>query len=597
MDTAQIITLTTVLVAALLLVTELLRPDLVGLLVIISLSLTGVISSDQAFSGFSQSAVMTILSVFIISEALQRSGITRWIGQRLISLAGKSERRLVAALSLTAALLSTIMKPIASTAALMPTTMGISRQVKLQPSRLLMPLAFGALLGGTATLLTTANIIVSTTLGQAGIQPFGLLDFLPIGIPVILAGVLFLVIAAPRMLPTRDIAGQYVRMRRLQNELVNVYDLEGQFTEVEITVKSQLNDRSLEDIHWGSVMKSGILGIARKNRIFLAPDASTVLQKGDILLLDSEPSPVQLNLFDLELVKSVDIGETFGTEETPLVEVALSPHSSLYGKTMRELNFRQRYGLQVLAVWREGKVLAGPVRDIPLRFGDAILVQGSRAQIERLDPDPDFIILEEETNANPPRRSWLAFTVLFACLFLGAVNVFPLAAAMLTGATLMVLLGVLEMDEAYRSIDWRTIFLVAGMLPVSIALENTGLAQTIGSVLISSFSGFGPLVIAAILMTATVGLSIFLGGQTAGVILAPIAIAAAQTAGIDPRALAMAVAVGCSMAFVSPLSHPALLLVISPGGYTFRDYLRLGFPLTIVSLLVALAFLQWIWLT
>ncbi|MBN1266686.1 MAG: SLC13 family permease [Anaerolineales bacterium] len=596
MGLPEIITLTTIFGAALLLVTELLRPDLVGLLVIITLSLTKVISAEQAFSGFSQSAVMTILSVFIISEAMQRSGITRWIGQRLVRLAGKSERRLIAALSLTAALLSTVMKPIASTAALMPTTMGIARQVNLRPSRLLMPLVFGALLGGTATLLTTANIIVSITLSQTGHQPFGMLDFLPIGIPLTLAGVLFLIIAAPRLLPTRDIAGQFVRMRRLQNELVGAYGLKDQYTEVEVSVDSQLHNHSLEEIRWGSLMKSGILGIARKNSIILAPDASTVLQTGDILLLDSEPSSAHLNLFNLELVKGIDIDETFGTEETPLVEAALSPHSSLHGRSMRDLNFRQRYGLQVLAVWREGKVLSGPVRDIPLRFGDAILLQGYRPQIEQLDQDPDFIILEEETNANPPRKSWLAFAVLFGCLFLGAINVIPLAVATLTGATLMVLLGVLAMDEAYRTIDWRTIFLVAGMLPVSIALENTGLAHSIGLLMISSFSGFGPLGIAAILMSATIGLSIFLGGQTAGVILAPIAIAAAEAAGIDPRALAMAVAVGCSMAFISPLSHPALLLVIGPGGYTFRDYLRLGLPLTLVSILVALAFLQWVWL-
>jgi len=453
-----------------------------------------------------------------------------------------------------------------------------------------------ALLGGTATLLTTANIIVSTTLLQFGSTPFGMLDFLPLGIPLVIAGVLFMTLAAPKLLPTRDVAGQFVRMRRLQNELVGAYGLKDQCVEVEVSAISSLHNHSLDEIHWGSLLKSGILGIARNNRVLLAPDANTVLLKGDILLLDSQPPQEQMERYNLDPVEGVDIDETFGTEEVPLVEAALSPHSSLHGRTMRELNFRQRYGLQVLAVWREGDVLAGPVRDVPLRFGDALLLQGSRLQIEQLDRDQDFIILEEQTNASPPRKSWLAFAVLFACLFLGAVNIIPLGVATLTGAALMILLGVLEMDEAYRTIDWRTIFLVAGMLPLSIALENTGLADSIGRTMIDNFSGFGPLGIAATLMTATIGFSIFLGGQTAGVILAPIAIAAARSAGIDPRSMAMAVAVGCSMAFVSPLSHPALLLIISPGGYTFKDYVRLGLPLTLVSIAVALAFLQWTWL-
>lgn len=596
MDIPQIITLATIAAAALLLVTELMRPDLVGLLVIITLSLTSVISTQQAFSGFSQAAVMTILAVFIISEALQRSGITRWVGQRLMHLAGTSERRLIAALSLTAALLSTIMKPIASTAALMPTTMGIARQTKIRPSRLLMPLAFGSLLGGTATLLTTANIIVSTTLQQTGNQPYGMLDFLPLGIPLIIVGVIFMTLAAPGILPTRDAAGQFVRMRRLQNELAAAYGLNNRLFGVRITEDSQFADRSLEDIRWGTLMKSAVLGIIRSDHVILAPDRSSILQSGDILLLDCEPTPGQMSLFKLKPVYDVDIHETIGTEETPLVEATLTPHSRFHGRSMQELNFRQRYGLQVIALWRGGEVLPGPVRDIRLEFGDAILLQGSRADIEHLNNDPDFIILEEQTNAAPPRRSWLAFAALFICLLLGAVNVIPLAIATLAGAVLMVLLSVLNMDEAYRTIDWRTIFLVAGMLPISIALENTGLATSMGNLLIQALEHAGPIGIAGVLMLSTIGLSLFLGGQTAGVILAPIAIAAAEASGSDPRALAMAVAVGCSMAFITPLGHPALLLVMSPGGYTFRDYMRLGLPLTIVIITAALAFLRWTWL-
>jgi len=595
MDIHSWITILTIILAAILMITERMRPDLVGLLVILVLSGARVISPADAFSGFSQSAVMTILSVFIISEALQRSGVTRWIGQRLIRLAGPSRNRLTAAIALTAAGLSTFMKPIASAAALLPSVVGLARQTRLRPSHLLMPLSFGALLGGTATLLTTANIIVSATLEVAGYEPFGLLDFLPVGIPLVLTGTLAIVILAPRILPSRDVAGQFVRMQRMQNELVQSYGLSDRLLKIRIMPGSPLDGVALHEFAWGKTLGSEIMGISRRHHFLLAPDRNTCLRIYDILLLDSEPNVREKEKYCLEAVEQVGLESGFGTEGMPLIEVAIVPHSDLGGRTLRQLDFRQRFGMQVLAIWRNSQILPGPVADITLQIGDALLMQGPRSNVEKVNQDPNFIILEEETDARPQPRAWVAVGILAISLGLGAIGVLPVGVATLMGATLMVLSGTLDMDEAYQAVDWRTIFLVAGMLPLTIALNNTGLAASIGNGLMTATAGLGPLPIAGFLLVATIVISTFLGGQTAGIIVAPIAIAAAQAGGSDPRAMAMAVAIGCSLAFISPLGHPAHLLVMGPGGYTFRDYFRLGAPITLLMVLVTLAGLHWIW--
>jgi di/tricarboxylate transporter len=278
-----------------------------------------------------------------------------------------------------------------------------------------------------------------------------------------------------------------------------------------------------------------------------------------------------------------------------MAEVTLAPRSALEGRTLRGIRFRERYGLQVLAIWRQGLVIQHELADIPLRFGDAMLVQGPRDRLDLLRFAADFLLLEEAGNGRPGRKGALAAGILIACLALAATGALPIAVATLGGAALMVVTGCLTMDDAYHAVEWRTVFLVAGMLPLSIALDRTGTSAFLGRAIVDASGGSGPLATAAILLLITVALSILLGGQTVAVILAPVAIAAALAIGADPRAMAMGVAIGCSLGFLSPLTHPASMLVMGPGGYTTRDYFRLGAPLTALSILVTLAGLHWIW--
>ena len=587
-------TLAIIALAALLLVTERLRPDLTALLALLALTLTGIVTPDEAFSGFSRSAVITILALFILTHGMERTGLTRWIGQRLIRLARSSERRLLFIVMLTAAGFSVIMNTVAAAAVLLPTTMAIARQQGLRPSRFLMPLAFGALLGGTATLLTTANIIVSASLAQAGLQPFGLFEFAPVGIPLVIIGTLLLGWLSPRLLPARDVAGEVARMHRLRTELAGVYGLQDNTAQVMIQPGSAMAGRTLDEGGWGRNLGLTVLGISHQGHVRLAPGKDAQVQEGDVLLVEGTPSPADLQSYGLRLTNGGGLHQTLSSYDVPLFEATLAPRSELEGKALRDIHFRERYGLQVLAIWRQGVVLQGAVADTALRFGDAMLVQGPRDHADQLHLNPNFLILEEAADLRPGRQAAIAFGVLVVTLALTASGILTIAVATLLGACLMVVTQCLTMDNAYRAVDWRTVFLVAGMLPLSTALEKTGTGAFFGQLLNQATGGLGPLAIAATLLLVTIALSTLLGGQTVAVILAPVAIAAAQAAGADPRSMAMAVALGCSLAFLTPLGHPATLLVMGPGGYTMRDYLRLGIPLTLVSILVALAGLHWI---
>lgn len=589
------ITLLTLTVAAILLVSERLRPDVIGILVALTLGLTGVITAEQAVSGFSQSAVITILSVFILSEGLERTGVTAWLGSRILRLAGAHERRLVGALTLTSAGLSTFMNSIAAAAILVPPAMGISRRAQIRPSRLLLPLAYGALLGGTATLLTTANIIVSTTLGQAGYAPYGLLEFLPVGVPLVIAGTALLIWLAPRLLRQRDVASEIARNRPAQTELAQLYRLQAGVSAFRVPVSSSTVDQSLGALAWGRDLGLTVLGILHRGRWRLAPDREVRVQADDILLLEGRPGAEFEQRYQLEPHADPHLLDTLTTAHVPLVEVVLAPRSELDGKSLRQIRFRERYGIQVIGLWRGGTVLQGDLADQPLHFGDAMLMHGPRDRFDLLRGDENFLILEAEAADRPGWRAWVAVGIMVASLGAAAVGLLPIAIATLTGAMLMVLADCLSMDAAYRSVSWRTIFFIAGMLPLSIALQTTGLAGLLGEALIGLTGGAGTLGLAAAILLATIGLGLLIGGQTTAVVLAPVAIAVAEIAGADPRAMAMAVAVGCSLAFLTPLGHPANLLVMGPGGYTLRDYLRLGAPLTVLSALLTLLGLHWVW--
>ncbi len=584
---------------ATLMVTERLRPDLAALSALVVLGLTGLIGPDDLFSGFSRQAVITVMALSIIAEALDRTGVTHRLGRLLLHASGTSLRRTIIIVSSATALLSLVMNTVAAAAVLLPAAMGMARTSGQRPSRLLMPLAFGALLGGMATLFTTANILVSNALSEKGYPAYGVLDFLPLGLPMALAGIGVIALLGPRLLPDRARDGE--REMRPAGTLMEAYQLRQEVQAAYVKPASRMAGQSLADGGWGERLGLNVLAISRGGVVTLAPPRAERVREGDIVMYTGQVDETELAENGLVLTQDPDWNRQLASDQISLVEVSLAPRSSLAGQTLREMAFRDKYNLTVLAIWREGNTLRDALAEIPLRFGDALLMQGSRRPIELLRRDTNFLVLTEdfgEAEAPLSPQAWIVLALTAAAVVVPALGLLPIAETTFAAAVLMVLLGCLTMEEAYAAVEWRSIFLIAGMLPLGIALTNTGAAALIGEGLVNVVGGFGPLVLAGGLFAFTVAMTQIIGGQVTPVVLAPIAIAAAEHIGLGVagvRGVAMAVALGCSTAFLTPMSHSVNLLVMGPGAYRFNDYRKLGIPLTIVLLIVLLAGLALIW--
>ena len=597
MPPSALFLLAVILVAAVLLVATRVRPDLIALLTLVALALSGLVTPAEAFAGFSSSAVITILSIFIISEAMQQTGLTLAVGQRLLRFSGGGERRAILFTTLAAAVLSLFMNNLAAAGVLLPAVISLSRQTQTPPSRLLMPLAFGTILGGMATLLTTANIIVSGTLRAAGLEPFNLLSFLPIGVPVVLVGTAALVFAGKRLLPSRYPAGQSARAVRLRAELTSLYGIQQTVCELNVLRGSALAGLSLREGAWGQRLGLTVVGLIRNGHVSISPSADDLVQEGDTVLVQGSPRESDLLDYGLRVMQEADTNHEIASPEAILGEVVLSPHSRTTGKTLRELRFREKYGLNVLALWRRNKPEVRGVSELHLEAGDALLVQGPAANFRLLRDDRDFLLLEQDPDAVlRPRKARLAAGITLVTLIVAAMAWLPVPVAGMTGATLLLLTGCVSMDDGYRAIEWKAIFLIAGMWPLGTALATTGLAERAATAFVAVAHDLPQLALAAVLLFASGLLSQVIGGQVAvPILLAPLALALGAATGADPRGLAMAVALGSSLGFLTPIGHPVNTLVMGPGGYTARDYLRVGGLLLLVILPVILLGLHFVW--
>jgi di/tricarboxylate transporter len=597
---AEILTvLALVGVAIVLMATELLRADLVALLLAITLALTGVITVQETFAGLSRSAVITILAVFILTNGLYRTGVTRRVGLALHRLAGDRPARLLLFTMLAGAGLSLFMNNIAAVAVLMPAVMDVARRTRISPCKLLIPLAFSVNLGGMATLLATSNILVSATLRELGVPPFGLLDFAPVGLPLAAVGILYVLLAGHRLLPSISPAEQFGRTQRLRKELTRTYALEERLREVHIPGTSLLAGASIAASQIGQKLGLTILAILRHGQLaHMAPAPDHVLKAGDTVLVAGRPERVeQLSDWGAEVldVPTWNGDDHLSTYRVALLEVTLAPRSNAAGRSLKELHFRERYGLSVVALWRGGRPYRTDVGDIQLRFGDGLLVHGPRRRFSVLRADPDFLVLAEPEAPLRTKKEWLAAAIMAVTLLAAALNLLPIAEAMMLGALTMVLTGCLTMDEAYQAVEWRAIFLIAGMIPVGIALSKSGAAEWVSQLMVSLLAGREPLALAGGMFLLATLLTQGMSGQVAAVVVTPIAVAAAQQVGADPRALAMATALGCSTVFMTPTSHPVNVFVMGPGGYRFRDFVRVGAPLTLALFVSVLVLLPVFW--
>ena len=754
-------------VMAYLFLTARLPVDLTAFLGLVVLILAGYVGPTEAFSGFSSPAVITMLAIFVISASLLYTGVADVVANRVYALVGNKEIPLVVILMLVSGILSGFMNNIAATAVLMPAVAGIARRSALSPSRLMMPLAFGSILGGTTTMVgTPPNIVAATIISERNLAPFGLFDFTPIGLVLLGVGILFMITVGRKLLPDRLVgpaeseAEELTHVYRLEERLFTIRipdnstldnltlseanlsgtlgiqvvtilrgskrisptggtllkegdtllvegrlsDLEdlirvgrieirptsarllprpiGGFTAIsfEVPPSSVLADTSpgqarfknhygavivgviregtvLQDNLAGRIIKAGdqvialgprsllhkmrsdsnfwvkrlglaaledlsdnismlripptsslvgssigssrlselagvtIGGIIRDGETRLDVGADKVLQAGDSLLVACDASRLErlVRLGNLE-VHSRTGKEELESEDIGIVEAALAPRSVLDGKTPSELRFRDRYGLTLLAVWRDGGSIYKGLADLTIRFGDALLVRGPWEKIRLLASDPNFVLLSPAgTRPRRPEKAPIALGALLLMVAMVVLGIQPIHVAAFTSASLVLLFGTVTMEEAYRAIEWRTIFLVAAVLPVGFAMESTGAALLLVDRVGEWVGPLGSYAILVALVVLASLLSQALDGAPAVVLLAPVALETAAQLGMNPYAVMMGVSLAASAAFMTPFSHKANLLVMGAGGYRASDYLRVGTPLTVVVLGIVVA--------
>jgi di/tricarboxylate transporter len=764
-------------IAVILFVSGRLRVDVVALLVLSALVVTQLITPSEALSGFSNPAVVTVWAIFILSGALARTGVAQLIGAQVMRIAGNGEFRLILFIMLTTAILSAFMNNVGVAALMLPVVVDIAKRTKIPASKLLLPLAFGALLGGLTTLVgTPPNILASDALSAAGLRPFSLFDFTPVGITILVAGILFMALIGRRLLPSRDLVQESREIGA--GDLGSLYQLKDQLLVLTVPDRSRLSGMTLAESQIGSIVDLNVLAIIRNGKTQLSPKAEAKLNAGDRLVVVGPPrqlaellthhlntlqrlpmtienaksagidmaevkfaahSPmigkilastgirsqfgvnilavrrddrliskdmprIKLEVSDTLLIQgeaaaidrlkaddqfivleaepdqfhqlnerllrvsvpahsalvgrsleSSRLGKSYGltvlqidredrvivmphpgeliasddtllvqgsesnlnslrgleelaiegpvesladleTTEVGLSEAVLSPHTTKTGRTLRELNFREKYGLSVIAIWRAGQHYRDGIREMPLRFGDALLIYGPRAKINILGQEADYIVLAEEAQETPRlRKAPVAIVIMLGVLLTVLLGWLPIAIAAIIGGTLMVVSGCLTMEEAYRYIEWPAVFLIAAMLPLGIAMQTSGAATFLTVSMMNLIGDAGPIAVLAGLFVLSVLASQVMPNAAVVVLMAPIAIAAAADKSVSPYTFMMGIAIAASASFMSPISHPANILVMGPGGYRFSDFVRVGLPLTIVVLILVLLVLPVVW--
>jgi di/tricarboxylate transporter len=762
-------------------VTGILRVDVTALLVLLTLALTGLVTPAQAVAGFSNPAVVTIAGMFVISAALSRTGVASIVGRRIYSASAGRPHRLVAVTMLVAGVMSAFINSVGLTAMMLPVVMDLARRSRVAPSKLLLPLVMGALLGSTTSLVgTPRNIVASAALDQAGYDAFRVFDFAPVGLVILVSGVAFMSLIGWRLLPVRDT--QRADAQDRDENLAASFDLRERLFVVRVPARSPLDGKPLAESRLGSALGLHVVAIMRHGEEILAPGPATLLHSHDRLLVEGRPellreiqgnrhlrlhevdgieqrlseaefalaearvsaasSLVGKTVWDADLRGRLSVatlailrdgvprltglhdtvlaagdtllvqgmqpqlqslesnpdfegctpvsvadafrnyriherlvalqvtsgsmlinrslgetrladaagltiiaiirsdrmilmpqaGETFSeddllvvtanpedlrvlralqklemdegpipelsrleTDRVGLLEVVLAPRATIVGRTLRQLHFREKYGLSVLAIWREGRPIRTNLRDVPLRFGDALLVFGPRARLRVLASEPEFISLTQAVQSEPrTNMAPLALLGLAVALVPAMLGWLEISVSVLMGATLVVIAGVLTPDEAYRGIELQAVVLVAALVPLQVALTNTDAAGFIADFMLGLFEPMGPRGVLAALAIMTALGSQAVPAPALVVLMAPVAITVAQTAGLSPHALMMGVALSAS-GLASPVGHPANALIMGPAGYRYIDYLKVGLPLTILCLLIVIFVMPAVW--
>lgn len=588
-------------VTIILFLTDRLSLDLVALLVLLALIFTGALTLGEALAGFSDPIVLMIAGLFIVGNGLVQTGVADALGDRLARVAGTSEVRLLVMTMVVAAVLSAFMSSTGAVAILLPMVVSLAWGARVSPSKLLIPLAYASVVGGLLTLIgTPPNIVVSDQLVAGGFRPFGFFSFTPVGLLAVGLAIGFMVLVGRRLLPERvhRLAGEEGESISI-SDLAQAYQLSENLFRLRLRMASPLVGMRLDEADLPGRFDVTVLSIQqwpdrRSSPLPAAPAGpDTILSAQDILHVQGAPERVALLARDARM-GIVPANEEQGEllpQELGMAEVLLTPRSRLIGQTLVNSRFRDKYRVTVLGVMRLGKLVTGPVGTIELRFGDTLLVQGTWQSISLLSQEShDFVVVgqpAEMARARPAaRRAPVALACMVGMLILLAFNIVPNVVAVLLAAVLMVLTGCLSMEDAYKGMNWSSLILLAGMLPMATALQKSGGVQYVANLLTNSLGQWGPLPVMVGLFLLTGFFSQFISNTATTVLVAPIALQAALTLGVAPYAFLMTIAVAASTAFATPIATSSNTLVLGSGGYRFGDFLRVGIVLQVLIMAV-----------
>ena len=496
--------------------------------------------------------------------------------------------RLIAVIMITCGTMSAFMNNVGATAMLLPAVVSISKQAKIPVSKLLIPLSFSSLLGGKLTLIgTPANILATSIVAENGLPTFGFFDFTPVGIVVFLTGILYMVLIGRHLLPIRQPGGKEHASRQLR----------GYITEASVLANSRLTGQTLLESRLGAEYDLTVIAILRGKKKMDSLERNTVIIKDDILLIEGSAENLMRARNDLGLVTANESKRQMNLndqedEDVDNIQATLGPRSTMVGRSLKSMNFREHYGFTVLAIRRDGEVITNRLRDVRLKFGDELLLHGPLHRAAELEIGGEFLVLVP-LKIPERRRRKMPISIGIMALVIGLVvsGVLDISVAMVTGAVAMVLTGCLTMDDAYESIDWRTVFLVAGMLPLGTAMETTGTARYIADLLLGAIGGWGPLAALGGIYLLAALITQPMSNAAAMVLVVPIALDTAMSLGANHLAFTLAVVIGAATSFLTPVGHKANVLVFGPGGYKFFDYARVGALLTVFLFIASMIFI------
>jgi di/tricarboxylate transporter len=585
-----IIVLGLILITALVLFAfEWIPPDVTALGVLLALILTGLVPAADAFSGFGSDTVLMLLGLLILTGTLVRTGVVDLAGRFVLRYTRANPKRLPAVIMAVTTALGAFVSNTAATAFFLPVTLGLSRRSGISASQLLMPLAFASILSSSVTLVSTStNLVVSGLMARAGLPPMGMFELAPVGLPIAVAGLIYMLTIGRRLLPRHTTAAD-----EDQGFGVRAY-----LTEIILLPGSPLAGKTLAEARLGEDLELTVLRVLRGPDQYLTPQAETRLEADDVLLVEGQRQQI-LKVKDtagIDIKADIQLSDpSLQTQEAGLAEFIVMPRSPLIGRSLRGYQFRERFGLQVLGLSRLGEGLGRKLSRVPLRMGDVLLVQGRRANLAALAASGALRVLGEVDEKRPNvRRAPLALAIFAAALLAASFNWLSLPVALLTGAFLAFVTRCITPEEAYREVEWKALILIGCMLALGSAMQQTGAAQLLAGWIVAGLGRANPLWLLTAFFALTVLLTQPMSNQAAAIVVLPVALQTATALGLNPRTFAMMIAVAASCSYLTPL-EPSCLMVYGPGRYRFVDFLKVGALLTVIIYALAIGLVPLVW--